>query len=112
MAAGKPGIGAGLAIDPSYRTEGGLTRPCSTTKLVVILGRIFAVEYLLYRPLMSKRNRFFQRIAEVKEHIRDVPTEELVKRYNTGYLTKEGAIATREVLQERGEGHWIHESKG
>lgn len=52
---------------------------------------------------MSKRQNDLQRVAQIKEHIRDVPTEELVKRYNSGYLGKPGAIATREVLTERGE---------
>lgn len=56
---------------------------------------------------MSKREQHFRRVEKVKEHIRDVPTEELVKRYNSGYLGKEGAIATREILEERGEAERI-----
>lgn len=52
---------------------------------------------------MNKREYHFQRIEKLKEQLRKVPTEELIKRYNTGYLTKEGIIATREILMERGE---------
>lgn len=56
---------------------------------------------------MSKRERHFQKIAETKERLRQVSTDKLVERYNTGYLTKKGAIAIREVLEERGEAYRI-----
>jgi hypothetical protein len=57
--------------------------------------------------LMNKREQLFRRVEEIKERIRNVPTEELVDRYNSGYLSKEGTFATREILDERGEAHLI-----
>ena len=69
-----------------------------------------SADYPAARPrysasMMSQREKHFERVEEIKAHIRDVPTEELEKRYHSGYLGKEGAIATREVLAERGEAH-------
>ena len=58
---------------------------------------------LLYRASLSKRQRDFKKVQETKRHTRGLPTDELVKRYNSGYLHKAGAIAIREVLAERGE---------
>ena len=52
---------------------------------------------------MSKKQRDRQKVQTIKEHIRDVPTDQLVYRYNSGYLGKAGAKATREILAERGE---------
>ncbi|WP_412063536.1 hypothetical protein [Rubrivirga sp. IMCC45206] len=58
---------------------------------------------------MSKKQRDLGKVQKIRNHIRDVPTDELVKRYNSGYLGKAGAVATRELLAERGESDRIGE---
>jgi hypothetical protein len=50
---------------------------------------------------MTKRDKNFARIAEIKQRLRNLPTEVLKERLLTGYLTKEGAIAHRELIDER-----------
>lgn len=50
---------------------------------------------------MGKRKWHFERIAEFKERFRDLSTEQIQQRLNTGMLQKEAAIALRELLEER-----------
>jgi hypothetical protein len=52
---------------------------------------------------MSKRQHYFDRIAEFKHRFANLPTEKLKERITTGSLYKEAAIAIREILQERDE---------
>jgi hypothetical protein len=51
---------------------------------------------------MDKRERHFERIRESKERLGKHPNEWLLERFRFGSLTKEGAIAIRELLVERG----------
>jgi hypothetical protein len=53
---------------------------------------------------MGKRERHFERIEAFKEKFRRLPTETILGRLNGGMLRKEGAIAYREILEERGQG--------
>jgi len=53
---------------------------------------------------MGKRERHFKRIETFKENFRRLPTETIIRRLNDGMLRKEGAIAYREILEERGQG--------
>ena len=50
---------------------------------------------------MSKREHHFAKIREIKERLRDTPSELLQQRLDQGILTKEGAIAARELIEER-----------
>jgi hypothetical protein len=52
---------------------------------------------------MSKRVRRFDRIAEFKQRLGNLPTARLRERLNFGFLQKEAAIAIRELLEDRGE---------
>jgi len=52
--------------------------------------------------VVSKREQHFAKIRALKEHLRDTPSELLEERLNQGILTKEGAIAARELIEERG----------
>lgn len=56
---------------------------------------------------MSKRQRDLERVEKVKENIRDVSTDELIKRYNSGYLSDAGRVAHRKLIVERGAGERI-----
>ncbi len=51
----------------------------------------------------SKRARDFAKVEENKERLRLISSEEIRARLARGYLTKDGAIAMRQVLEERGE---------
>lgn len=51
---------------------------------------------------MNKREKHFLKIEEFKERFRKLPTEKIIYRIQNASLTKEGAIAYREVLAERG----------
>ena len=51
---------------------------------------------------MGKRERHFERVRESKERLAKCSNEWLLERYRFGSLTKEGAIAIRELLTERG----------
>ena len=50
---------------------------------------------------MGKRDQRFERIAEFRERFRQLPTDTIRRRLNTGMLQPEAAIALREVLEER-----------
>jgi hypothetical protein len=50
---------------------------------------------------MGKRQAHFERIADFKSRMRELPTAALRARLGTGALTKEAAVAIREVLAER-----------
>ena len=52
---------------------------------------------------MSKRQQYFERIAEFKQRFENLPTDILKERITTGSLQKEAAIAIRELLEERKE---------
>ena len=43
----------------------------------------------------------FERIAEFKERLSDLPTARLIQRMTSGALYKEAAIALRELIKER-----------
>ena len=52
---------------------------------------------------MTKRDEKYQRIEETKDRLRKTSSDKLLKIYNSGYVSSEGQIAYREVLQERGD---------
>jgi hypothetical protein len=52
---------------------------------------------------MTKRDKKYRRIEEMKERIRKAPSDILLSLYNSGYMGTEGQIAYREVLEERGD---------
>jgi hypothetical protein len=52
---------------------------------------------------MTKRDDKYHRIEQAKERYRKLPTDKIRQLLNTGYISEEGQIAYREVLQERGE---------
>ena len=51
--------------------------------------------------MKSKTERHFEKIADIKKHIEELSTEDIEIRLTAGALTKEGAIAHRELLKER-----------
>jgi hypothetical protein len=50
----------------------------------------------------SKQDREYTRISKSKERLAEKSTEWLLERFRFGSLTKEGSIAIREILSERG----------
>jgi hypothetical protein len=53
---------------------------------------------------MKKREQQFAKIDEYAARFRNTSSEKLVARYHNGYaMIKEGSIALRRVLEERGE---------
>jgi hypothetical protein len=51
---------------------------------------------------MQKRNRHFKKVQEYKERFAKLPTEQIVRTLRDDRLTKDAAIAYREILKERG----------
>jgi hypothetical protein len=51
--------------------------------------------------MSKKREQRYTRIEESKERLKTMPTEAIKKTLSQRVLTKEGAIAYREVLEER-----------
>ena len=54
-------------------------------------------------PRRPKRVKQFDKIEERKTRIRTLSSDAIKGRLARGYLTKEGAIALRQVLEERRE---------
>ena len=54
-------------------------------------------------PRRPKRVRDFDKVAKSKDELRNASSTELKARLARGYLTKDGAIAMRQLLEERGD---------
>ena len=58
---------------------------------------------------VDKHQRYFRRIAEFKQQFRSLSSDTIRSRLEVGSLTKEAAVAYREILQERGEAIYLPE---